>query len=248
MDFEQIHRDTTMGKLLRFPLKAIPTQMTIPILRGKLRGKKWIVGSGRHGCWLGTYEYNNQLIFEEWIKPGNVVFDIGAHVGFFTLLASSLVGSRGKVFAFEPLPRNLTYLREHLQLNQVKNVEVIEAAVSQLCGQTLLDQSVSGYQTQVSEAGTLLVTKVCLDELVESNQVPVPDYIKIDVEGHEKFVLKGAQSFLSQHHPTIFLSIHGRPVYQQCRQLLESLDYKIKVLAQEVNGQLPKNLDLIAYY
>lgn len=248
MDFEQIHRDTTMGKLLRFPLKAIPDQMTVPILRGQLRGKQWIVGSGRHGCWLGTYEYDNQRVFEEWIKPGNVVFDIGAHVGFFTLLASSLVDETGKVFAFEPLPRNLNYLREHLQLNQISNVEVIEAAVSEHCGETRLNQSVSSYQTQVVERGDLQVTKVCLDDLIEYDNFPVPNYIKIDVEGHEKFALKGAQKCLSQAHPTIFLSIHGRPVYQQCRQILESFDYKIKVLASEVNGQLPKNLDLIAYY
>ena len=64
-----------------------------------------------------------------------MVFDIGAHVGFYTLLSSILVGPNGHVYAFEPLPRNLKYLKEHLRINKITNVHVFELAVSNLSGE-----------------------------------------------------------------------------------------------------------------
>jgi predicted methyltransferase len=94
----------------------------MPILQGKLRGKKWSVGSCSHGCWLGRYEYKKRIIFENTVRQGNTVLDIGAYVGFYTVLASILVGPTGKVHAFEPLPRNLEYIKEHLRLNNITNV------------------------------------------------------------------------------------------------------------------------------
>jgi len=247
MDFDKISSKTFWGKFLRFPLTFIPPETVMPILRGKLKGKRWIVGSGTHGCWLGTYEYDKQHIFEASVKPGSIIFDIGAHAGFYTLLASVLVGANGKVFAFEPLPRNLFYLKEHLRLNNITNVTVIEAAVSNFSGLTSFEESSTGYQGGITSQGKLQVNAVNLDELIARGEIPIPDYIKIDVEGHEKSVLVGAKSMLANAHPTIFLAIHGRPVLQQCRQLLESLGYKLKALDGNNLAQLPKNTEIIAY-
>ena len=69
-------------------------------MQGKIRGKKWVVGSGNHGYWLGWYEYDKRILFEKTVTKQSIVFDIGAHVGFYTLLASELVGPGGKVYAF----------------------------------------------------------------------------------------------------------------------------------------------------
>ena len=99
MNFSAIPFKTLYGKILRLPLRLIPKNMKLPILQGKLRGEKWIVGSSNHGCWLGSYEYKQRILFEKTIIRGSVIFDIGAHVGFYTLLASKLVGPKGKVFA-----------------------------------------------------------------------------------------------------------------------------------------------------
>ena len=60
MNLSSISSNSFLGKILRFPLKFIPKNLAIFILQGKLRGKKWIVGSGNHGCWLGSYEYEKQ--------------------------------------------------------------------------------------------------------------------------------------------------------------------------------------------
>ena len=117
---------TLLGKLLRLPLRLIPPNSKVPILQGRLRGKWWIAGGGVASYWLGSYEFYKQRLFERLVTPGNVVFDIGAHVGFYMLLSSALVGTAGEVFAFEPVPRNLHYLYEHLRLNHVTNVTVAD--------------------------------------------------------------------------------------------------------------------------
>lgn len=101
----------------------------MPILQGPLRGKRWIVSSSTAGCWLGSYELDKQRRFATTLRPGHVVYDLGANAGFYTLLASKLVGRSGHVVAFEPLPENLAALRRHLELNGVDNVTVMDAAV-----------------------------------------------------------------------------------------------------------------------
>ena len=73
------------------------------------------------------------------------VFDIGAHAGYYTLIASKLVGGSGHVVAFEPAPRNLRYLRRHLSLNHVSNVTVLEVAVSDRAGVGRFDVGAESY-------------------------------------------------------------------------------------------------------
>jgi FkbM family methyltransferase len=217
---------TLLGKLLRLPLRLIPPEIKVPILQGRLRGKWWIAGSGVASYWLGSYEFYKQQLFERMVTPGSVVFDIGAHVGFYTLLSSVIVDTVGKVFAFEPLPRNLHYLYEHLRLNHATNVTVVKAAVADKCGTTLFDESQNSATGHLSPQGKLCVRVLSLDSLVP-REIAIPDFLKIDVEGAEWLVLNGARKTLSQYRPTIFLSTHGRDVHQRCCQLLEVAGYTI---------------------
>jgi len=244
INFSGIANQTFFGKVLRLPLKLIPPKMVMPILQGKLRGKRWIVGSGQHGAWLGSYEYEKQLLFQQMIQEGNVVYDLGSHSGFYTILASVLVGNHGKVVAFEPHPRNLGYLREHLQLNNAQNVTVIDAAVSDKSGFIQFDGS--GFTGHISSNhGDLQVKTVSLDELIETNQIPPPDFMKIDIEGAEASALQGAKSMLSRVHPTILLATHGSEVHENCCQFLESLGYILK----PIYGENIQNSDeILAYF
>ena len=227
INFSGIANKTIFGKMLRLPLKLIPPETVMPILQGKLRGKKWIIGSGQHGAWLGSYEYEKQLLFQKMIQAGNVVYDLGSHSGFYSILASEIVGKHGKVVSFEPHPRNLHYLREHLRLNQAQNVTVIDAAVSDISGSVQFDGS--GFTGHISShQGDLQVKTVSLDELIETNQIPPPDFIKIDIEGAEALALQGARSMLSKLHPPILLATHGSEVHASCCQFLESLGYILK--------------------
>ncbi len=232
-----ISQKTLAGKILRAPLGLVPRDAKLRILQGKLRGKKWIAGSFFPGCWLGTYEHEKQILFERLVRSGDVVFDIGAHVGFFTLLASVLVGPGGRVIAFEPLPRNLHYLKEHLRLNAIANAEVIEAAVANESGVVSVDQgpeALRGSFARIASLGlrgspdTLVDARaVSLDEEIGMGALPLPQHMKIDVEGGEMLVLSGAKSALAVARPTLFLSTHGPDVHQQCCALLSSLGYEL---------------------
>lgn len=205
----------------------------MPILHGRLRGRKWIVGSSVHGCWLGSYELAKRRAFEAIVTPGAIVFDIGAHVGFYTLLAAILVGRDGRVFAFDPVPSNLWYLREHLRLNDVTNVTVVEAAVSNESGLAHFREGATSSTGQISEDGHIPIRTVALDDLVASGDVPVPQFIKIDVEGAELAVLAGGRMLLAEFHPTIFLGTHSATIHEQCCTFLRDLGYQLESLDWE---------------
>ena len=233
INFSGIYNKDLIGKLLRLLLKFIPPKSTVvPILQGRLKGKKWIVGSSNHGCWVGSYEYEKQTLFAKTIEEGSVLYDIGAHVGFYTLLSSELVGPRGKVVAFEPSPRNIYYLREHLRLNRCDNVTVFEAAVAEQSGITSFEESINSHMGHLSSKGCLEVKIVRLDDLVSKGGIPPPDYMKIDVEGAELLVLSGAKSLLANYSPTVFLATHGPEVHQHCCLFLNSIGYELQSINQ----------------
>jgi FkbM family methyltransferase len=233
MNFSGVSDRTLLGRLLRLPLALIPSRATFPILQGKLRGMKWIVGSSNHGCWLGSYEYAKRGAFERVVREGSVVFDIGANVGFYTLLASVLVGARGRVFAFEPVPRNLDYLKKHLQINGIKNVSVIEVAVSDCDGVAQFDEGPNHSMGRLAPVGGLAVRTVSLDEMMRRGELPPPDCIKIDIEGGEMLVLTGARVLLGSRRPTVFLATHGQGLHQQCCDLLASFGYHLRPIGAD---------------
>jgi FkbM family methyltransferase len=239
MNFSGIPDNSFLGQLLRYLLKLIPPRTIMPIWQGTLKGKKWIVGSCTHGCWLGSFEYKKGIIFEKKINKGTIVLDLGANVGYYSLLASILVGPRGMVFSFEPLPRNIYFLKKHIQLNNIKNVRVIEAAVSDCDGFANFyvegSDRYSSSKGYISLNGKLIVKKVSLDRLYNKGDIPIPDYIKIDVEGGEMLVLLGAKEILSNFHPIIFLATHSELIHSQCCDFLVSLGYEVEAIDKENN-------------
>jgi FkbM family methyltransferase len=214
--------------MIRAPLRLVPKGAILPILQGRLRGYRWVAGSSNHGCWLGSYEHDKQQLFEETITAGAVVYDIGANVGFYTLLAFELIGPKGKVIAFEPLPRNLRYLRQHLTLNKLSNVQVINAAVSDKSGEARFDDTREVTMGQLTPEGKLVVRVVSLDQLISTGTIPPPQFMKIDVEGAEEAVLIGASAILERSHPTIFLATHGDDVRAHCLARLQEAGYAIE--------------------
>ena len=244
MNFSRINYKSFLGKLLRLPLKLIPKSMVLPILQGRLRGRKWVVGAGEHGYWLGSYELNKRLSFEREVLPGAVVYDIGANVGYFSLLASVLVGPQGQVAAFEPLPRNIHFLQRHIHINRLDNVAVIEAAVSDHAGHAHFNLGASSAMGHLAEEGEIEVELVALDSLVDQGRLPPPDVIKVDVEGAEYEVLHGAQKLLEKYQPIIFLDTHGRKAHHFTITFLENLGYRFEILDGK---DLQETRELIAF-
>jgi FkbM family methyltransferase len=211
-----------------------------------------VVRSGVHGYWLGSYEYSKRKAAEALIGPGAVVFDVGAHVGYYTLLASVLTGAQGHIFAFEPLPRNLFSLKEHLRLNGIANASVIEAAVSDRVGTGSFGQALSSFMghllPEASSGGTLQVKVITLDAFVFpfEQRMPAPDCIKIDVEGAEMEVLSGARKVLAAGHPKILLATHSRELHQRCCALLRETGYTLMPVSKKEN--IEKTDEIIAIW
>ncbi|MCS7025771.1 MAG: FkbM family methyltransferase [Bryobacteraceae bacterium] len=221
--------------ILRLPLRLVPRDAVIPILSGPLRGKKWVAGSSVASCWLGIYERAKLEQMQASVPPGGVVYDVGAQSGYHTLLASRLVGRSGRVYAFEPLPRNYEMLVKHLSLNEIFNVEPVRAAVSDTDGELCFDPGPGFMAGRLSEQGTLRVRSVTLDHFLSSqDRIRPPDVIKIDVEGAELRVLRGARQMLAQWRPTVLLDTHdflgGANVglHEACARFLAELGYQLE--------------------
>ena len=222
--------------------------MAMPILQGKLRGYRFIAGASNHGCWLSSYEYHTRLLFESLVKKGSVVFDIGAHVGYYSLLASVLVGQGGKVYAFEPLPRNLFYLKEHIRINNIYNVTLIDAAVSDFTGWTSFHEipgTLGSFRGRIAPTGKLKVRTIKLDELIERGEIPIPNFVKIDIEGNEMLALSGATSLLADAHPTVILSTHGLSIHKECCHFLISQGYRLSSID---NKDIETTEEILAVY
>ena len=237
MNIPALASNSFIGRIARLPLALVPRDMVVPILRGKLRGKCWIVRSAIHRCWLGFYEYKKQRLICKEVRPNTVFFDVGANVGFYSLLASKLLG-QGKVYAFEPLSRNLEYLEKHLALNCATNVEVLGLAVSDTNGSATFAIEPTGFMGRLADEGDVTVPTATLDSLVEAGRILPPDYIKMDIEGAELLALRGASKIFQRHHPVLFLATHGRQVHTECIRLLHSWGYSCSPLDDGDSGEL----------
>lgn len=209
----------------------LTARLSLPIVVGPLRGCWWQPAAGGKlaRMLMGTYETAQSQLFVRYIQAGHQVLDIGASVGYYTLLAARLVGRSGHVYAFEPDPTNLSFLRGHVKQNRCSQVTVIPCALNEQAGQARFGGGTGTGTCRICAEGSLEVTVRRLDDVVRELEV-APDCLKIDVEGAELGVLKGGATAIRRYQPTIFLSTHGGirgGVHQACCQLLESWGYKL---------------------
>jgi len=163
---------------------------------------------GRHIHAAGRYETHVTEAIKQRLGPGMVFIDIGANIGYFSLLAARLVGKEGRVVSFEPFQQNVQLLLASLKLNGFDNIEVYPFAVADKNALWAYDNM--GSNGVISEAAfdlsslllTTLVWSVTLDSLLRDIQRI--DVIKIDVEGAEYLALSGGQRLLRKFRPTIF--------------------------------------------
>ena len=220
---------STLGRVGRMPMRLIPADTPMPIIApSTLRGMRWVAGAGLIGSWLGTFEMDKRRKFARYVRPGATVFDVGAQAGYYTLLASRLVGAQGSVVSFEPLPRNLANLRHHLDLNRIRNARVVPAAAGASPGRAGFLTESTSYMGRLDGAGDLTVDVVTLDDTAAEGSRPA--LLKIDVEGGEVDVLTGAARVLDEDRPVIFLATHGPDVHRDSCDLLRSVGYRLSPL------------------
>jgi FkbM family methyltransferase len=207
----------------------VAENVPLPILRGGLRGKWWLLGSRGKllRVLLSTYEREQTALFRREVRSGHVVFDVGAHAGYYTLLASALVGPTGKVFAFEPESRNYRMLEKQVAINRCSNVALSPSAVSDSNGFARFARGTGSGTGHLSDSGAFSVPVLRLDEFAAEQGV-TPTHVKIDVEGAEMQVLAGARELLASARPILFLSTHGPDIHAQCCLHLENIGYTLQ--------------------
>ena len=151
--------------------------------------------------YLGTYEQEEAALVSSYLKPGMTFVDVGANVGFYTLLAASRVGPDGRVIAFEPSPYAAERLEKTVAANRLQQVQVIRAGLGSREGETLLYTPLPGNHTpsMLGESGSPAVSVpiMTLDACMSDLGVEAVDLLKIDVEGYEPLVLAGSVEALA---------------------------------------------------
>ena len=185
----------------------------------------------------GTIEPEVQQVLVERLCAGDVVYDVGANLGFFSLLSARIVGPGGAVHAFEPVAENADSLRRSAVRNGFDVITVHELAVAADSGSRRLvmldDASWARLDSgrAVPEAKSRRsVEAVALDHLVEDGRAPPPRLVKIDVEGGEAAVLEGMTRILDRHRPTLLIELHGSQAAPVPR-MLDDAGYALEPLA-----------------
>ena len=151
--------------------------------------------------YLGAFEPKETALVKGWLRPGMTFLDVGANFGYFTLLAASRVGPTGRVLAVEPSPLAAGRLAENIRANSLAWVDLFQIGLSAESGSLELYISPAEFHSPTmsassgGEAVTVPVRR--LDECLDEWGVEAVDLMKMDVEGHEPFVLRGAGDALS---------------------------------------------------
>lgn len=247
-DWSNISPKSFWGKLLRLPFKLIPKGLNVRVMSGPCKGMRWIVGSSIHGCWLGTYELEKQSVIQRFVRPGMIVYDIGANAGFYTLLFSRLVGKDGRVYSFEPFPENTYNLLRHIQINHLDRVTLLPAALAEDTGISSFrvgaDNAVGSLENNNGDT-ILKVPTLTLDTLI-ARGYPIPDLVKMDVEGAEALVLEGAKRILAEGKTTWFIALHGRDAKLETWEILSKANYRIFLLDGTGLSEVPDANEIYA--
>ncbi|MEZ8222135.1 methyltransferase, FkbM family [Candidatus Fervidibacteria bacterium JGI MDM2 JNZ-1-D12] len=222
-----------VGGILRCIVRrALPygTRVWVQVRNGLGKGL-WLRLDPRYelNYWNGDYEPEIQNLLAGRLRPGDVLYDIGAHIGFFSLIAARLVGKEGAVFAFEPDPENVARIEEHIQRNELNQVQVVPLAVWSASEQRLYFQRASEFSSRSTGAivqtptstgiDVIEVQTITLDEFVQNHRPP--NLVKVDVEGGESEVLKGAIWTFEIVRPLLICEVHDEANRQFVTQMLK---------------------------
>jgi len=213
-----------------FPLVPVPVRLPF--------GGWWLARNDfvAAGLFLGGFENTERSFVESYLRPGMTVLDIGAHHGFYTLLASRKVGPKGRVLAIEPSPREREKLCLHLKINRCRNVQIEESGVGENDGTEEL-HVVLGSETGCNSlrmpavsgpTETVPVHIQGLDNMLRRHGIAKVDFVKIDVEGAELSALKGAPQLLSNYPRPVILAevydIRTQPWGYEARDIIHYLE------------------------
>lgn len=231
-----------MARMLRTFLNVlVPTGMQeVKISAGPLAGARLVFDlSCEKYLWLGTYEPWVQEAILRYCLPGAWMWDVGAFIGYHTLLMRRVAGP-GHVIAIEPDPVNRSRLEQNLALNGAQDVAVLPVAIGERPGVVGLKRIAShpGQTKITADLSGGVVEVVTLDRLLEHR--PPPGVVKMDVEGAEAAILAGAPRLLREVRPVWIVELHGEEGAWAAKCLREA-GYSLSAIGKgvDVNADLP---------
>ncbi len=208
-------------------------------------------GIGEYLFLRGEYALGRVAEIKEVVKQGDIVIDIGANIGYFTVLMANLVGPQGKVYAFEPDPRNFSLLQRTIKKNGFTSVIAEQKAISNKTGEFLLYQTRSWSSNTLTPTNCVLTTKIqviTLDTFL--SQEDHIDFVKMDMDGSEPLAIQGMVQLI-RRSPNLRVLAEYQPGNLK-RYLSNPLDFisiaeqcglKLVAILDSDKGRLP-NLDL----
>jgi FkbM family methyltransferase len=184
---------------------------------GPSKGLRFNAGRARNfGFVLGTYEPEVQKLYAELLCEGMTVYDVGANVGFLSVLAARLVGPTGSVVCFEPLLDNVNAIMYNAAINRFRNITIVQEALAN-CDKVsnfMVSEDVGwgrleGHNLPAEVSARIEVRCRTLDSAIREHRLRAPDIIKMDIEGGEVGALEGAESVLKEYGPTLLIELHG---------------------------------------
>lgn len=222
----------------------------IQIQSGPLAGIKLVVTEHiSHAHISGTYELETQRAIDRLISSGFVCYDLGASIGYLSLL---MARKTKQVYSFEPAPHAAEQLRKHAAANGLNNISIVSSPVSdseRIVEFALTDNAYgSSIVGSPSKWPTLKLTTITLDAFATTH--PLPNFIKMDVEGEEGRVLQGARTILREKQPLICCELHSEEAAREVQEILTEYGYRITTLDGrpfEISGPIiPGDVQIIA--
>jgi FkbM family methyltransferase len=180
----------------------------------------------------GGWEPDLHKVMVRYVRAGDVAYDLGANFGIYTTFLAKLVGSTGRVFAFEPLPDIVTELKRNVALNGFSNVECVTSAVGDQTGSVRFrvgNQLGSGHLESADHmhptSGVAVEVPVLTLDAFVADGHPPPAFMKMDIEGAEGAALIGARSVLRTHRPVMAIEVHSTEQAQVVGTELGSAGY-----------------------
>jgi FkbM family methyltransferase len=224
-------RSPLIGRIVR----AASSQLTGTgtIRSGVGAGLQFDGAGGYPGYLLGTSEPEEQAFVAAHLDRGDVFYDIGANIGFYSTIGARLVGPTGQVYAFEPHPDSAVSAARNATMNGFANVEVVTAAVSDHDDRMTLSLAGGSASHRLDDAPGIEVDVVALDGWLERTAARPPTLVMIDVEGAEIDVLRGMRRMLAVQQPTICCEVHwlGKQFLDFCARELAPFGYTVSELA-----------------
>jgi len=213
-----------------------------------------LAGAQAHAVLRGLHEPMVQEALRRTLADGSTFYDVGANIGFMSLVGARLVGPAGRVLSVEPEPENVAAIEANAAINGLDTITVIAAAAAAAPGPVEVIGVRDTLWTRLAEVGEhplererLTVPGIRLDDLVYEQGIRPPDVVKIDVEGGELQVLAGMARLLRDRHPTIIAEMHGKNL--ACCELLRNAGYRIVNLdGPEPPEQAGENAHLLAQF